>query len=376
MLAALLPRVADGQWSRGEVELGAALLKHRDVSATHAATAGLAGRLEGQRYAVGASGALAFAGDARSTGQGLLTASLFTRPPGRNRWELGGAATGFVQGASPLTGGVYVFARDHFQWGRNSGAWVGAAFGGVEDAEYWSPTGTAEIGWWRLRPETRLTAAAVLVETRSEPYALGGNIVTDRVTYADASLRIAWVKQRFDVEALGGLRVIQRGALTATGRGTRPFASVDAAVWLTPRVALVAGVGRHLSDLTRGTPDTRYAALAIRVSMRDRPATRAPARRAPTESAVTLALVADNTGRSRLVVDAPSAGSVDLVASFTSWEPVALVRRGDRWELEQLVPTGAHRVLLRVDGGAWIVPPNLPATADDFGGTVGILIVP
>jgi hypothetical protein len=89
-----------------------------------------------------------------------------------------------------------------------------------------------------------------------------------------------------------------------------------------------------------------------------------------------LALVTDSIGHSRLVVTGASDATIEIAGSFTNWEPVLLVRRGGAWELDRPIPSGAHRVLIRVDGGEWFVPANLPAAADDFGGTVGILTVP
>jgi hypothetical protein len=37
---------------------------------------------------------------------------------------------------------------------------------------------------------------------------------------------------------------------------------------------------------------------------------------------------------------------------------------------------GLYRIDVRVDGGAWTVPPGLAAVPDDFGGEVGLLVVP
>jgi hypothetical protein len=216
-----------------------------------------------------------------------------------------------------------------------------------------------------------------VVDTRSEPYGAEGSWVTDPITYTDGSLGVRRAfGRRVEVDARGGIRVISRGALTATGRGTRPFAALDAAVRVTPRLAVVAAVGRQLSDLSRGTPDTRFAALALRFTMRTRANPPAPTPRPPAGADPRLALVSDTVGRPHLVVTAQSAAVVELAASFTDWEPVPLVRRGTRWELDRLVPSGAHRVLVRVDGGPWMVPANLPAADDDFGGRVGIITVP
>jgi hypothetical protein len=376
-LAVLLPHFVAGQASEGLLEVGAARLQHRDIPAAHAVTAGGALRRAAHRYALAAAGGVTLAGDGRSTSQVLLTASLLGRPGRSTRWEIGGALTAFGQGSLGVSGGAYLVAREHFTVGR-FGAWVGAAVGGVEDLDHWSPTRTAEIGSWFATRETRLSAAAILVDTRSEPYGIEGSLVTDPVTYADASLGLEWAfRRRIELDARGGLRVISRGALTPTGRGTRPFAAVDAAFWVTPRVAIVAAIGRQLSDLARATPDTRFAALALRFAMRERAASPAPARGQPIAvAAPRLSLVTDTAGQLRLRIAASPASLVELAATFTSWEPVALARRGDLWELDRSIPSGAHRVLVRVDRGPWIVPANLPAAADDFGGTVGIVTVP
>lgn len=374
-LAALLPHVVPAQTSSGLVEVGAARLQHRDIAPTHAMTAGASARHDGLRYAFAAAGGLAFAEDGRSTSLGLLAASLLGRPGGPSRWEIGGALAAFGQSSVGTNRSAYLLAREHFAV-RGFGAWAGVALGGVEDAGRWSPTRTAEIAAWFARRGTRVTAAAVLVDTRSEPYGPEGQLVTDPITYTDGSIAMRWgFRRRVELDARGGIRFISRGALTATGRGTRPFAAVDAAVWVTPRVAVVAAIGRQLSDLPRGTPDTRFAALALRFTMRDRATPPAPVRRPPA-SQLRLALVSDTAGQSRLVVTAPSGALVELAASFTSWEPVPLMRRGDTWELDRSIPSGAHRLLVRVDGGPWIVPANLPAAADDFGGLVGIITVP
>jgi hypothetical protein len=36
---------------------------------------------------------------------------------------------------------------------------------------------------------------------------------------------------------------------------------------------------------------------------------------------------------------------------------------------------GTHEIALRVDGGAWVVPPGLTMIRDEFGGLSGILVI-
>jgi hypothetical protein len=40
------------------------------------------------------------------------------------------------------------------------------------------------------------------------------------------------------------------------------------------------------------------------------------------------------------------------------------------------MPSGTHRVLVRIDGGEWRPAANTPAVDDDLGGRVGLLVVP
>jgi hypothetical protein len=373
--AAPLPALS-AQVSRGTIELGAARLTQPAVPRTDAVTVSAGVHHEAPRFALTAFGGITLAADDRSTTQGTLSASLLDRPVRRFRWEIGGAVTAFDQGALPLTRGAYLFGREHFTIGPLRG-WAAAAIGGVEEVEWWSPTRSAELVTWFANRFARVTASAVVVDTRSEPYGPAGSVITDPITYTDGSIGGTWViRKRAEFDARAGLRVISRGALTASGRGTKPFAGVEASLWVTPQVALVGAVGRQLSDLARGTPDTRYAAVSFRFSLRSPAPSPHPTPRLPQVDRPPLLLVSDTSGAPALVVTSTSAASLELAASFTNWEPVALVQRGDRWELDRRIPSGAHRVLVRINGGPWIVPANLPATADDFGGTVGILTVP
>ena len=72
-----------------------------------------------------------------------------------------------------------------------------------------------------------------------------------------------------------------------------------------------------------------------------------------------------------------SATTVELMADFTDWEPVSMAQlpNGD-WTIERILAPGTHHVAIRVNGGPWASPPNLPRVSDEFGGEVGLLIVP
>ena len=76
-------------------------------------------------------------------------------------------------------------------------------------------------------------------------------------------------------------------------------------------------------------------------------------------------------------VHAPGARVVELTGDPTGWTPRRLQQvSAERWRLEMTLTPGPHRVALRVDGGDWRPPPGLPTALDEFGGTVGMLVVP
>jgi hypothetical protein len=68
---------------------------------------------------------------------------------------------------------------------------------------------------------------------------------------------------------------------------------------------------------------------------------------------------------------------VEVYGGFTNWQPVALARGRDGWWTATLpLAGGTHEVSVRVDGGAWLVPPGTTAIRDEFGGTAGVMVIP
>jgi hypothetical protein len=130
----------------------------------------------------------------------------------------------------------------------------------------------------------------------------------------------------------------------------------------------------------------RYFAAAIRIHTaaprhaisRDRTALRgAGADGAGAATSARLEVQVDRSRPVRLVVHVAAAIRVEVAGDFTDWQPLALSRAaGDMWEVVLPITSGVHRIDVRIDGAAWIVPAGATRAPDDYGGDVGIFVVP
>jgi 1,4-alpha-glucan branching enzyme len=77
-----------------------------------------------------------------------------------------------------------------------------------------------------------------------------------------------------------------------------------------------------------------------------------------------------------LTLHVPDARVVELSGDFNGWQPVVLHQtRPDVWETTLSVGPGTYHVNVRVNGDRWVAPPGLVTIADEFNGTVGLLIL-
>jgi len=188
-------------------------------------------------------------------------------------------------------------------------------------------------------------------------------------TYLDATAfwQSSW--ERVEIELGSGVRDPMRGVKGAL------WGAASAVVWVAPRVGLVVTRGRALEDIVRGLPEAQYLTAAIRIGLHDHFTAAGPGA-LPRMDTPLLSIARVESGRHVITVRVPSASTVEIMGDFTDWEPVALVRVAGRWQIERDLPQGAHRVAVRIDGGPWMVPSNLPHVTDDLAGTVGLLSVP
>jgi hypothetical protein len=312
---------------------------------------------------------LRFASGNRSL-QGTLAGSLLM-PSAAGRWrtELDGSL-----GASSYRDFArfwHAVSEARLHWlGTDRGAWVGGAVGRTSYGAGARPVVTLSAGAWARRPN--LTVA--LWTSRAH---IGDTVYTDLESSAHGE------QGALALDASLGARVASRGG----GHGM--FAEGSATLALGERMAGVVSAGRYPTDAISGTISGRYVTVALRVR------TAAPRRflardlrRSPTPRegaadsgtlgpAPELAVTGARAGHVRLLVRVADASQVEIAGDFTDWQPVALTGAAPGvWEAVFDLASGVHRLNVRVDGGAWRAPAGTTRAPDDYGGTVGLFVVP
>jgi hypothetical protein len=363
---------AHAQRGVASIDVGAVALRYADtVNATAAAlTPDL--RIDWSQGIAEALGTLSqFAGGGWSA-QGVVSASLFT-PKSRGFFgELTGSAGGSTHQDATRTGEALANARIHFARSA-SGVFVGGGGGTTWDGSGWRRVLLGEIGAWA---DFQAGTALLRVSPAS---------VDDSAKYVDGQLSLTWTRKRLDVSTLAATRWGSRLPFDPTG--TRTWASINVTAWATPVLGIVAAGGTYPVDPTQGFPGGRFISLGIRLASGRRNALTASTslaiETARTEVPGTASAAPDvfraearPQGVVLLMVHAPSAGRVEINGDFTGWTPVDLERTSEGWWTRALpIAPGKYEMNLRFDGGTWMVPPGLLGMKDEFGGSVGLLIV-
>ncbi|OLC70825.1 MAG: hypothetical protein AUH78_19995 [Gemmatimonadetes bacterium 13_1_40CM_4_69_8] len=299
--------------------------------------------------------------------QGLLAGSFFTPPTARawrGEFAASAGASRYLDFASFWH--AVAGARLHIL-GAERGLWIGGTAGTTSYGTAPRPVIAADVGVWARLSEVTLRLAA-------------NHSQVGDTTYTDLESSALAGRGPVALEARLGARVWSRGG----GRGV--YGEGSATVWVGGRTGVVISGGRYATDPISGSITGRYlsAALRVRSAAPRHSFARYPvaphARGADGASvlpAARLEVHADRNRAVRLVVRVASAALVEIAGDFTDWQPVSLSSAGaSTWEVTLPVPSGVHRIDVRIDGGAWIVPAGTTRAPDDYGGDVGIFVVP
>jgi len=352
------------------LDLGGVALRYADTVNAGAATITPRVGVEWGRGVADATGTYSqFTSGGWST-QGSLSGSLFAHTALGFLAELAGLAGGSAHHDGTRTGQVLVNGRLHFMrptgevflGGGGGRTWVGGGSRSVLLGEIGASTTLRDVG-------ATLTASPAIVE--------------DSIQYMDAQLSLSWTRDRLDLGALLGTRLGDQ--LTFLGGTSRSWGNLSAVARMTPRFALVASGGTYPIDPTQGFPGGRFVSVSIRMALR-RAREAVPLNTTQPEIETTtqeiapvvtgFAAEATRTGVVTLKVNALGARSVEVAGDFTNWSPVALESAsGGLWTVTLPIKQGKYQMNLRLDGGKWLVPPGLLPMLDEFGGSVGLLVV-
>jgi len=282
------------------------------------------------------------------------------------RGEMSMLASGSAQQGLMPTIHLLPQARLHFL-DLQRGTWVGGGFARTFDGEAWRTTVLGDLGAWVRWGGTVVSASAHPQQLQN------GDLMSDFGATVDRTL--------------GGVSL--SGTLGwRTGQADRVdlgWMSVGATFSINRRLLATASVGNYPADLLQRLPGARFVSLTIRLPSRsvfprrDDRLTKAVQPQPAADGVILRIASTDSTrsGAARVVrVRAPASERVEIMADFTDWLPVTLVRTPEGlWEITVPMIRGSHRLNVRLDGGEWVVPTNVARVTDEFGGVVGLVLV-
>ncbi|HEY4306878.1 MAG TPA: hypothetical protein VGM82_20575 [Gemmatimonadaceae bacterium] len=362
------PRLLVAQWKLSG-DAGYARIEQPELPTLGTATGSVTLDFAREYFLIHSSALGAQASDGRETGQLLTLGSVVS--PAWNAWAIQG--TGVLSAFAQTTLSATT-SRDLLIQARTGGPGRGFAIGGglgttVHNAVAIPNQRAQGDGWYALGRE-RFNADVSVTRTRS--LFGGSSILVDisrrNVNYLDASGGWTHDAGAWSVSGSFGVR-----GQSATFTGGNTWQAFNATAWVDRNLGLVVDVGNTLEDLVRGVPRSKYLSVALRFESQPHLSI---FRRTPTIAGprATITRLSDTR---RVEITNVKAMRVELMADFTDWNPVELSASGSRWRLEQSdIAPGLHRLAIRIDGGAWIVPANLPHADDELLGPVGLITVP
>ena len=307
--------------------------------------------------------------------QGNAGASLFTPRIAGFMGELAGSAGGSANGDGTHTGIFSGMLRAHLL-NQSAGAWIGGGGGRVWDGALWRNLIQGEAGAWTRIPYGTLTGVVT-------PSKLG-----DTIKYTDAEGTLSVFHERVGIDLDAGFR--SGSSLPIVGGDSKAWGSANLAYWVTSSVAVIVGAGTYPVNFGQGFPGGRFISAGIRLGTI--PVSRASDTSLESLTARPLSDVAigDATGGSSRVlsvrsvagtttlsIQEPGATSVEIAGDFSNWDPVPLTQGADgSWTTTLPLKPGIYEMNLRVNGGRWISPPGIESKNDEFGQSVGLLVVP
>ena len=157
---------------------------------------------------------------------------------------------------------------------------------------------------------------------------------------------------------------------------SRRWSSASATMWVSDRVAFIAGGGRQPALPLRGIAARSFGMAGMEIAYSPISKAAVPVSLPHTILVRTFETHAAANGMQKIVIHVGGVEAVEVMGDFSDWTPLTLTRRGrDLWELALPLSAGVHSVNVRVDGGPWAPPPGVPTMHDGYNGEVGLVVV-
>jgi hypothetical protein len=353
---------------RASIDVGGASVHYGDSLRVTATTVAPTVRIDGGAFSGLAFGGVSMLGGDSWSSQGGLTASLLSSGARAMRVELAAAGTGTMMKDGGGTGQLLGRLRLHAS-GTTRGSWLGGAAGRAWDGSTWRPSVEGDLAGWVLHDDLTMVATV-------RPAASG-----DSIRFTDVSAMARQESRRLELSASAGFR----SGVTATPGSPNAWASVSAALWFAPQLAVVADGGSYPADIDQGFPGGRYLSLSLRIAPHRRlwvpraiPASDVAATRlaGSVTSSARVEVVPTEGGSYAVRVHASDARRVEIMGDFTDWKPTDLTEAAKGWwQMVTRDTPGERQMTIRIDGGRWTVPAGATAEQDEFGQPVGVIIV-
>lgn len=359
----------DAQVASASVALGVVQVRFAGNPAFTSTTLTPAFALRARHLALAAQATFAQLGTAGWSTQGNAQASLFTGVSSRGLMlEAAGAMGGSSYPGGTSTAQGLGALRAHWL-GVSRAAWVGAAMGRMNDGVEWRGVQQGELGVTLSGQLQRFTVIAT------------PSITDETLKYTDVLAVLSTGAGALDVSLSLGAR--SGAKLPFEGGEQRVWGGASLQLWLARSTSFLVGFGTYPVDATQGFPAGRFVSFGLRLGER-----RSASALAQSGARRTIALARESGLREfslraaddatlALRVRAPHARSVEVTGDFTGWRPLALARGDDGWWWARVPNRGVQTIemTLRVDGGAWVVPPGAETVRDEFGGVSGRVLV-
>ena len=309
----------------------------------------------------------ALSSSSAATGFASVTGGVRTLRPSTLQGDITGelAVVGTTTSAGRAVTGIFN-ARGVHDAG-STGAWLRTS-GQIASRESNTFVGASvdAASWWRSST-SQLTATLAQEWTQAQVYAGPGR------SSPIGTVPVQYLEGGFDLRSENDVAAVHIGVSTRRDNGAphlfEQSFSGSAAYWTGETTAVVLTAARQLPDYVRGGDAVDAMTIGVRFGQVSPSAARIGMRVAMVQFTGTA-----DTRTVRMHV--PEARTVEIMGDFTNWEPRAMTRNGASFESTMRVTAGTHRMMVRIDGGSWRPPANTPVVDDDYGGRVGLLVVP